>query len=413
MLIGSDTAGGYTDGNEHDTETLHPVNPSPLRRLLLALLPLLLVGFGFSLGSVLLPGQAAPALQELAPLPTPDFDALEISADESQIARLYNEVSPSVVSINVAVLQRGRVGTASGSGFVISDQGHIVTNYHVIQNAMRDGIEVNFLDGTILRAQIAGEDPGSDLAVLQVSLPPQQLRPLTLADSDRLVIGQTALAIGSPFGQRWTLTQGIISALDRTIQGLSNFSIGSVIQTDAAINQGNSGGPLFNLQGEVIGVNAQIVTESRFNPANSGVGFAIPANLVRRVTEALIRDGEVRYSFLGITALSDEGRPITLNQMETLNLPNNLRGVMVATVSPGGPAERAGLRNMGRTVTVRGERVPTSADIITAINGVPVHDMSTLVSWMAINTRPDDEVTLSIWRDGAPVSMPVTLSQRP
>ena len=392
------------------------MNPSPLRRLLLALLPLLLIIFGFALGSVLLPGQAAPVLQVIAPPPTPDLDALEIGAAESEIARLYVEVSPSVVSINVAVVQRGRVEAVSGSGFVISDQGHVVTNAHVVEDAMRDGIEVNFLDGTIVRAQIVGMDRDSDLAVLQVSLPPEQLRPLVLADSDRLVIGQTALAIGSPFGQRWTLTRGIVSALDRTIQGLTRFSIGSVIQTDAAINQGNSGGPLFNLRGEVIGVNSQIVAEqpSRFNPipANAGVGFAIPSNLVRRVVDDLIRDGEVRYSFLGITALSDEGRPITLNQMETLNLPNNLRGVLVATVSPGSPAERAGLRDMGRSVRVRGEQVPTSADIITAINGVPVHDMSTLVSWMAIHTRPGDEVTLSIWRDGAPLNLSVTLGER-
>ncbi|MCY4023206.1 MAG: trypsin-like peptidase domain-containing protein [Anaerolineaceae bacterium] len=393
------------------------MNPSPLRRLLLALLPLLLIIFGFALGSVLLPGQAAPVLQVIAPPPTPDFDALEISAAESEIARLYVEVSPSVVSINVAVVQRGRVESVSGSGFVISDQGHVVTNTHVIEDAMRDGIEVNFLDGTIVRAQIVGMDRDSDLAVLQVSTPPEQLRPLVLADSDRLVIGQTALAIGSPFGQRWTLTRGIISALDRTIQGLNRFSIGSVIQTDAAINQGNSGGPLFNLRGEVIGVNSQIVTEppsrlSRSIPGNAGVGFAIPANLVRRVVDDLIRDGEVRYSFLGITALSDEGRPITLNQMETLNLPNNLRGVLVAAVSPDSPAERAGLRDMGRSVRVRGEQVPSSADIITAIDGTPVHDMSSLISWLAIHTRPGDEVTLSIWRDGAPISMPVTLGER-
>ncbi|MDD9955431.1 MAG: trypsin-like peptidase domain-containing protein [Anaerolineaceae bacterium] len=389
------------------------MNPSPLRRLLLALLPLFLIIFGFALGSVLLPGQAAPVLQVIAPPPTPDFDALEISGAESEIARLYVEVSPSVVSINVAVVQRGSVESVSGSGFVISDQGHIVTNTHVIEDAMRDGIEVNFLDGAILRAQIVGMDRDSDLAVLQVSTPPEQLRPLVLADSDRLVIGQTALAIGSPFGQRWTLTRGIISALDRTIRGLGSFSIGSVIQTDAAINQGNSGGPLFNLRGEVIGVNSQIVTGSRLIPGNAGVGFAIPSNLVRRVTQDLIRDGEVRYSFLGISAIADEERSISLNLMETLNLPNNLRGVVIGAVTPGGPAERAGLRNAGEAVRVRGQRVPTSADIITSIDGVPVHDMSSLISWMAIHTRPGDEVTLSIWRDGAPMSMPVTLGERP
>ena len=389
------------------------MNQSPLRRLLLALLPLLLIIFGFALGTWLLPGQAAPAPQAVAPLPTPDLESLGLAAQEGEIARLYNEVSPSVVSINVAVRQFGRLGAASGSGFVISDEGHVVTNAHVVEDALRDGIEVNFLDGTIVRAQIVGMDRDSDLAVLKVDLPAAQLPALSLADSDHLVIGQSALAIGSPFGQRWTLTRGIISALDRTIQGLTRFSIGSVIQTDAAINQGNSGGPLFNLKGEVIGVNSQIVTESRRTIANSGVGFAIPSNLVRRVVDELIRDGEVRFSYLGISALSDAERPITLSLIETLNLPNNLRGVVVGHVTPGGPAERAGLRSAGDSVRVRGQPVPTSADIITAINGVPVHDMSSLVSWMAIHTRPGDVVTLSVWRDGAPLNLTVTLAERP
>lgn len=391
------------------------MNQSPLRRLLLALLPLLLIIFGFALGTYLLPGRAAPAPQVVAPLPTPDLESLGLEPQESEIARLYNEVSPSVVSINVTVRQFSRLGAASGSGFVISDEGHVVTNAHVVEDTIRDGIEVNFVDGTIVRGRIVAMDRDSDLAVLQVDLPPEQLRPLTLADSDRLVIGQSALAIGSPFGQRWTLTQGIISALDRTIQGLTRFTIGSVIQTDAAINQGNSGGPLLNLRGEVIGVNSQIVTESRSRsiPGNAGVGFAIPANLVRRVVDDLIRDGEVRYSLLGIRAIGDEERPMTLNLIETLNLPKNLRGVVVGFVTPDGPAERAGLRNAGDSVRVRGEMVPTSADIITAINGVPVHDMSTLVSWMAIHTRPGDEVTLSVWRDGAPLTLTVTLGERP
>ncbi len=393
------------------------MNPSPLRRLLLLMTPLLLIAFGFVLGTQLLPGRAAPLPQISVPAATPDLDALALAPHEDSIARIYNRVSPSVVSINVTSMQAGRLGVSGGSGFVISDEGHIVTNYHVVEGATRDGIEVNFLDGTIVRGSIVGEDPDSDLAVLQVSLPQEQLRPLTLADSDSLVIGQSALAIGSPFGQRWTLTAGIISALDRTIQGMTNFTIGSVIQTDAAINQGNSGGPLFDLKGEVIGVNAQIVSQ---RGVNSGVGFAIPSNLVRRVVDELIRDGEVRYSYLGIGS-SWQIAPrqgsvslfINLNLIETLNLPNNLRGVVIGSVLTGGPADRAGLRNPGEAVRVRGQLVPTAADIITAINGVPVTDMNTLVSWLASHTRPGDEVTLSVWRDGAPLSLPLTLGERP
>lgn len=398
------------------------MNPSALRRLLLLLTPLMLIAFGFVLGTQLLPGRAAPMPQISAP--TPDLDALALAPQEDSVARIYNRVSPSVVSINVTSLQSGRLGVSGGSGFVISDEGHIVTNFHVIDGATRDGIEVNFLDGTIVRGAIVGEDPDSDLAVLQVSLPQQQLQPLTLADSDSLVIGQSALAIGSPFGQRWTLTAGIISALDRTIQGMTKFTIGSVIQTDAAINRGNSGGPLFDLKGEVIGVNSQIISDAQIASqplvVNSGVGFAIPSNLVRRVVDELIRDGEVRYSYLGIGSswLSASRQRsvslfINLNLIETLNLPNNLRGVVIGSVLSGGPADRAGLRNPGEMVRVRGQLVPTAADIITAINGVPVTDMNTLVSWLASNTRPGDEVTLSVWRDGAPLSLPLTLGERP
>ena len=392
------------------------MNLSPLRRLLLLLLPLLLISFGFALGTLMTPGRAAPLPQAGIPLPTPDIDALGLSAHESRIAHIYNQVSPSVVSINVTYRQFGRLSGSSGSGFVISDEGHVVTNYHVVENAMRDGIEVNFVDGTIVRASIVGVDPDSDLAVLQVSLPPEQLQPLILANSDILVIGQTALAVGSPFGQRWTLTSGIISALDRAMQGMTHFAIGSGIQTDAAINPGNSGGPLFNLKGEVIGVNAQIASRSG---SFSGVGFAIPANLVRRVVAELIRDGEVSYSYLGIGSgwqLGPRQRvdlSINLNLIETLNLPNNLRGVVIGSVMPGGPADRAGLRTPGEAVRVRGQLVPTSADIITAINDVPVNDMNQLVSWLASNTRPGDQVTLSVWRDGAPLTLPLTLGERP
>ena len=388
-----------------------------LRRLVLLMLPLLLIGFGFALGTLLLPGRAAPLLQTAAALPTPDLDALELAPHERTIARVYEQVSPSVVSIKLSYTSGFGQSAGSGSGFVISDEGHIVTNAHVIDGASRGYIEVNFLDGTIVRGTVVGADRDSDLAVLQVSLPRERLRSLTLADSDELVIGQSALAVGSPFGQDWTLTSGIVSALDRTMQGLTSFTIGSVIQTDTAINPGNSGGPLFNLKGEVIGVNSQIASRSR---SYSGVGFAIPSNLVQRVYDDLIHGGEVRYSYLGIGndwRYSSRQRPVPLaldlNLIETLNLPNNLRGVVVGQVAPDSPAERAGLRNPEGTARVRGAMVPTSADIITAINGVPVHDMSSLISWMASHTRPGDRVTLTVLRDGAPVSLPLTLGERP
>jgi 2-alkenal reductase len=377
---------------------------------------LLLVAFGFFIGTAILPGAAsglaAPVLlQNPVPQPVVNLADLNLTESEQQLATIYNQVSPSVVSINVISTQQfGRqleeFSFGSGSGFVYSQDGYIVTNNHVVEGATERGIEVNFFDGTIVRGEIVGLDPDSDLAVLRVNMPPEQLRPVALGDSDRLVIGQTTLAIGSPFGQRWTLTTGVVSALDRTIQGLTNFSIGSVIQTDAAINPGNSGGPLFNLRGEVIGMNSQIVSGTR---SNSGIGFAIPVNLVKRVAQDILQQGRVEYSYLGITG----GSEMSLNLIETLNLPNNLRGVVVSGVVPGGPAERGGVQNPGRAVSVEGEPIPSSADIITAINGIPVAGMNELVSFLASNTRPGDTVNLTVWRGGQQLTLPVQLTARP
>jgi S1-C subfamily serine protease len=377
----------------------------------------LLVAFGFLLGTAILPGAASgPAAVVLLEAPAQrqpqDLSDLDLSDYERQLAGIYNTASPTVVSINVtarrsvASIDEDLFAFGSGSGFVIDTAGHIVTNNHVVEGATDRGIEVNFYDGTIVRAEVVGLDPDSDLAVLKVDLPPEQLQPAVLGDSDKLVIGQTTLAIGSPFGQRWTLTTGVVSALDRTIQGLTNFSIGSVIQTDAAINPGNSGGPLFNLKGEVIGVNSQIISRSR---SSSGVGFAVPINLVKRVVDDILTNGRVEYSYLGISG----GPDLNLNLIETLRLPNNLRGVVVSSVIPDGPAARAGLRNPGNTVFVEGERVPTTADIITAIDGISVSSMNELVSYLARSTRPGDTVNLTVWRSGEEVVLPVQLSARP
>ena len=304
-----------------------------------------------------------------------------------------------MVSISVTGTSQGGSFSASGTGFVIDQQGHIVTNNHVVDGADKDGIQVNFLDGSIVRGQVVGLDPDSDLAVLKVDMPAERLTPVQLGNSDSLFIGETTLAIGSPFGQRWTLTSGIISALDRTITGLTNFSVGAVIQTDAAINPGNSGGPLLNLQGEVIGVNSQILSESR---SNSGVGFAIPSNLVKRVANELIANGQVNYSYLGISSISDE-RGVTIDMIEAYNLPNNLRGVVISDIVPNGPADNAGIRG----ATNR------SVDVITAIDNVPVSGMSSLVSYLANYTQPGQTVNLTVYRDGQSVNIPLVLGERP
>jgi len=335
------------------------------------------------------------------------------SEEERLLASIYNRVAPSVVSINVVARQSGmspfvpddEFALGTGTGFLIDNQGHIVTNSHVVQGATR--IEVNFFDGRITRGEVVGLDPDSDLAVIKVNdIPAEELHPVTLGDSDSLFIGQEVVAIGSPFNQRWTMTSGIISALDRVIEGLSEFSIGSVIQTDAAINPGNSGGPLVNLQGEVIGVNSQIISRTR---SNSGIGFAVPSNLVQRVAQSLIEEGDVEYSYLGI-----RGGAITLSYIEALNLPNNARGVVVGFVEPRGPAAQAGLRQPRNEVIVDGFPVATEVDIITAIDGEPVTDMASLISYLAENTVPGQTVTLTVARNGVDqVEIPVTLGERP
>jgi S1-C subfamily serine protease len=323
----------------------------------------------------------------------------EVSHPNDIFTTVYDQASPSVVAISVATEQAG----GSGSGFVIDTQGHIITNAHVVDEAIE--IIVNFLDGTITRAELIGIDLASDIAVIKVDLPTSQLNPIPFGNSDDLIIGQTVLAIGSPFGQRWTLTSGIVSALDRTIQGLTQFSVGGVIQTDASINPGNSGGPLINLSGEVIGVNSQIISQSR---SSSGIGFAIPANLTYRVAQTLIEKGEMEYSYIGIS-----GGDVTLNTMEMLDLPNNFRGVVVGSIVEDGPAANSNLQEVAETRTNSGELVDIRADIITAIDGTTVNGMNDLITYLARNTQPDQTVTLTVLRNGVDgIQISITLGKR-
>lgn len=323
----------------------------------------------------------------------------EVSHPNDIFTRVYDQASPSVVAIGVTTEQAG----GSGSGFVIDAQGHIVTNAHVVDQATE--IIVNFLDGTITRAELIGADLASDIAVIKVDLPADQLQPIPFGNSDDLIIGQTVLAIGSPFGQRWTLTSGIISALDRTIQGLTQFSVGGVIQTDASINPGNSGGPLINLNGEVIGVNSQIISESR---SSSGIGFSIPANLTYRVAQKLIETGEVDYSYIGIA-----GGDVTLNIMELLELPNDFQGVVVSDIVEDGPADGSNLQKMAETRTNNGDLIDIRADIIIGIDGTPITGMNDLITYLAQNTQPDQTVTLNVSRNGVDeLQIPITLGKR-
>ncbi len=329
----------------------------------------------------------------------------QTSRADNVFTQIYDDVSPSVVAIRVTISARNQIiGTATGSGFVIDQQGYIVTNNHVVDGGSQ--IEVDLFDGTLAWADIVGVDPDSDLAVLKVDVPAEQLHPITFGNSNALQVGQTVLAIGSPFGQDWTLTSGIISGLDRTIQGLNRFSIGGVIQTDAAINPGNSGGPLLNLDGQLIGVNSQIATNTT---SNSGVGFAIPSNLAQRVAQQLITQGSAEYSYIGIS-----GTDVTLSLIDALGLPSNTRGVLVSEVMRGGPADSAGLQTAGTVQSVNGQGIPTRFDIITAIDGYPLKGMEDLISYLARETMPDQTAHLTVLRDGKQqIEIDIILSARP
>lgn len=353
------------------------------------------------------------ALPLVAPTPLPDVVVpVSLSEQESILGQLYETAAPSVVSISYGLRFEGDfifTPISSGSGFIIDDEGYIVTNTHVLQlpddisqfieeediEVSETRVEVRMFDGTITEAEIIGIDLDSDIAVIQVDVAPEILRPIDFADSTRLRVGQTVLAIGNPFSNDWTMTSGIISALNRSIPGLEGFSIGGVIQTDTAINPGNSGGPLINLDGDVIGVNSQINTESG---TNSGIGFAVPSNLVSKVVDSLILNGEVEYSFIGI-----QSRPVDLDLINAFSLPNNLRGVAVLSTFEDTPANDAGV------LPLSGQ----SVDVITAIDGVPIGDFDELLGFLAINTVPGDTIMLTVYRRGEYLELPLTLTSRP
>jgi S1-C subfamily serine protease len=368
----------------------------------------------------------APAVQ-VSPVPTPT--AVPLPADASPAERVasdvYRKVSPSVVYIQVQQSSSGSgvtprsqipgipgfpnqppsgVQVASGSGFVLDKEGHIVTNYHVVDGAT--SVEVTFIDGTTVHAKVVGTDPSSDLAVVQADVKSSLLQPVELGDSSTLVVGEQVFALGNPFGLDWTLTSGIVSAVGRTIQsGTSNYSIPEVIQTDAAINPGNSGGPLLDRNGHVIGINAQIVSQS---DSSSGVGFAIPANIVKRVVPALIKDGHYNYAWLGIT-----GTSLTLDLNEAMNLSPDQRGALVQDVTQGGPAANAGVQAGQSQATVNGRQVATGGDIIIAVDGQSVTGMDDVIDYLFNNKQPGDKMTLTVLRNGQQKDIQVTLGRRP
>src|ERR671931_2528603 len=292
---------------------------------------------------------------------------------------------------------------ALGSGFVIDKAGHIVTNYHVVRGAST--IQVSFSNNERFKARLVGVDPSTDIAVLKVDVKARALKPLTLGDSDTVRVGDQVIAIGNPFGLDRSVTAGIVSAVQRRISAPNNLSISHVIQTDAALNHGNSGGPLLDAQGDVIGVNAQIETGG-VSQGNVGIGFAIPINTVKDVVAQLIRQGKVEHAFLGI-----EGKTLTPQIAELFHLPVT-QGVLVASVKPNTGASKAGLKGATNEVTVEGETWPAGGDVIVKVDGRPVPTIERLIDVIATK-KPDDKIDVEVVRGTSRIHLTVKLGRQP
>ena len=342
---------------------------------------------------------------------------------EATLEQIYTQVNPSVVAIHVvekatamSSLPFDNQGQAQpqiqpqalGSGFVWDKDGHIVTNNHVVAGSEK--IEVTFSDGTIVPATVVGTDPDSDLAVIKVDYPADQLQPVKLADSQQVKVGQLAVAIGNPFGHENTMTVGFVSAIGRSIPadggtGTASYSIPDVIQTDAPINPGNSGGVLTDDQGDVMGVTAQIDSPVR---ASVGIGFVIPSSIVGKVVPELIKSGKFEHTYLGIS-----GGSLVPELATAMNLKSTQRGALVGKVTTGGPADKAGLLGSEKQTTINGENVNVGGDVIIAIDNQPVKNFDDIVAFLARSTEVGQTVTLTILRDGQQQDVKVTLAARP
>jgi S1-C subfamily serine protease len=326
-------------------------------------------------------------------------------AEEQLLENIYARANPGVVNIQTDL--------GSGSGFVYDTDGHIVTNNHVVTGAST--IEVVFSDKSRARAQVVGTDVDADVAVIRVeNVPAGKLFPLELGDSSQVKVGQRVVAIGNPFGLIGTMTVGIVSGIGRTLASErqapgttgGSYQNPSVIQTDAAINPGNSGGPLLDSHGRVIGINAAIRTDATVSgqPVNSGVGFAIPINTVKRIVPALIKTGHFIYPYLGLSGFDE----LTLDLQEQLGLPQ-ATGVYVTNVVAGGPADQAGVHAAETSTASLG----SGGDLIVGIDNEPVTDFAALLGYLVAAKSPGDQVVLHVLRNGQTLELTVTLGERP
>ncbi len=324
---------------------------------------------------------------------------LPSDTDDLILTQLYNRTRNSVVLISVQTSSGG----GTGSGFVYDKEGRILTNNHVVEDAT--SIDVTFLDGSIAEAELVGRDPYSDMAVIQVDLPAERLEPVKLGTSSELLVGETVVAIGNPFGLANTMTLGIVSAVGRQASAPGNYVIVDVIQTDAAINPGNSGGPLLNLRGEVIGINTWILSDTG---QYSGIGFAVPSDTIQREIDSLIETGSYQHPWIGIV-----GREMTPDVAEAMGLDRDTRGTLVIELTEGGPAEDSGLRGGDTQATVDGTLMTIGGDVIIGADGKTMNSFYDLIFYVSRYKKPGDILTLTVIRGSGTTTIDLTLGVRP
>ncbi|MDQ3967728.1 MAG: trypsin-like peptidase domain-containing protein [Thermoproteota archaeon] len=344
-------------------------------------------------------------------------NAVQITTNNtSTLTDLFEQTQQSVVQVSGTLNEADPLfGISLGSGFIYDNSGHIITNYHVVAGSDPNDISITFIDGTVYRARVAGADQYSDLAVLRVEddIPAEKLIPLPLANSSGLLVGQEVVAIGNPFGLSGSMTEGIVSGLNRLIPVYQDpfsditapaFSIPDVIQTDAAINPGNSGGPLLNMQGEVVGINSAIFSTTG---GFAGVGFSVPSNTIAKVAPVLIERGFFEHPWLGVSGID-----MTPEIAEAIGL-GEPRGFLVIEVAPGGPADSAGVQGGDTPVQLNGREIPIGGDVVLAINDRDVRKIDDVLGYLQQATQVGETVTLTVWRDGQIIEIDVILGARP
>ncbi len=351
--------------------------------------------------------------------PNATANAVQITTNNntSTLTDLFEETQQSVVQVSGTLNEEDPLfGISLGSGFIYDNSGHIITNYHVVAGSDPNDISITFIDGTVYRARVVGTDQYSDLAVLHVEddIPAEKLIPLPLANSSGLLVGQEVVAIGNPFGLSGSMTEGIVSGLNRLIpvyqDPFSNvatpaFSIPDVIQTDAAINPGNSGGPLLNMRGEVVGINSAIFSTTG---GFAGVGFSVPSNTIAKVAPVLIERGFFEHPWLGVSGID-----MTPEIAEAIGL-GEPRGFLVIEVEPGGPADSAGIQGGDTPMQLGGmPEIPIGGDVVLAINDRDVRKIDDVLGYLQQAAQVGETVTLTVWRDGQIIEINVTLGARP